>query len=82
MDITVQTQFGANAEKYATSAVHAKGASLARLVELTAPQPDWRVLDVATAAGHTAFAFAPHVEWITAVDITPEMLTVATEEAA
>ncbi len=82
MDTTVQTQFGANAEKYATSAVHAKGASLARLVELTAPQPDWQVLDVATAAGHTAFAFAPHVEWVTAVDITPEMLTVATEEAA
>ncbi len=79
---TVQTQFGTNAEKYADSPVHAKGASLARLVELTAPQPDWQVLDVATAAGHTAFAFAPHVEWVTAVDITPEMLPVAAEEAA
>ncbi len=82
MDKTVQTQFGANAASYASSPVHAKGASLARLVELVAPQPDWQVLDVATAAGHTAFAFAPHVEWVTAVDITPEMLTVAVEEAA
>lgn len=79
---TVQAQFGANAEKYATSAVHAKGASLARLVELTAPQPDWQVLDVATATGHTAFAFAPHVKWVTAVDLTPEMLTVAAKLAA
>jgi len=82
MNTTVQTQFGANAAKYAASPVHAKGTSLARLVELTAPQPDWQVLDVATAAGHTAFAFAPHVEWVTAVDLTPQMLTVATKEAA
>lgn len=82
MNTTVQTQFGANAEKYATSAVHAKGASLARLVELTAPQPDWQILDVATAAGHTAFAFAPQVKWVTAVDLTPEMLSVATKLAA
>lgn len=82
MNRTIQAQFGANAEKYATSAVHAKGASLARLVELTAPQPDWQVLDVATAAGHTAFAFAPHVKWITAVDLTAEMLPVAAKLAA
>lgn len=78
----VRRQFGAHAEAYATSEVHAKGASLARLVELVAPQPDWRVLDVATAAGHTAFAFAPHVAHVTATDITPEMLPVAAKLAA
>jgi SAM-dependent methyltransferase len=54
--------------------VHAKGASLARLVELTEPKPHWRVLDVATGAGHTALAFAPHVAKVTATDITEEML--------
>ena len=70
----VRTQFGAAAASYATSKVHAQGASLARLVELTQPQPDWRVLDVATGAGHTAFAFAPHVAQVIATDITPEML--------
>lgn len=73
----VQAQFGANAAAYATSKVHAKGASLARLVELVAPQSDWQVLDIATAAGHTAFAFAPHVVHVTATDITPEMIPVA-----
>ncbi|MCB9433359.1 MAG: methyltransferase domain-containing protein [Ardenticatenaceae bacterium] len=73
----VQQQFGANAAAYATSEVHAKGASLARLVELVQPQANWQVLDIATAAGHTAFVFAPHVAHVIASDLTPEMLTVA-----
>jgi ubiquinone/menaquinone biosynthesis C-methylase UbiE len=78
----VQQQFGANAAAYATSPIHAKGYSLKRLVELTQPQPDWHVLDVATAAGHTAFAFAPHVAYVTATDLTPQMLAVAADLAA
>jgi ubiquinone/menaquinone biosynthesis C-methylase UbiE len=78
----VQKQFGAHAEAYATSRVHAQGASLKRLVELVQPQPDWNVLDVATAAGHTAYAFAPLVAHVTATDITPEMIPVATKLAA
>ncbi len=72
-----QRQFGANAANYATSEVHAKGASLGRIVELVAPQPHWRALDIATAAGHTAFALAPHVASVTATDVTSEMLDVA-----
>lgn len=78
----VQRQFGTNAAAYATSKVHAQGASLARLVELLQPQPTWQVLDIATAAGHTAFALAPHVAHVTATDITPEMLPVAAKLAA
>lgn len=70
----VKKQFGANADAYVTSKVHAQGASLARLIELTNPQSDWHVLDVATGAGHTALAFAPHVAQVTATDVTPEML--------
>lgn len=73
----IQQQFGANAAAYATSTVHAKGASLPRLIELTRPHAGWRALDIATGAGHTAFAFAPHVAHVTASDLTPEMLTVA-----
>ena len=71
---TVQQQFGAHANEYATSAVHAQGASLARLVELTQPQRDWLVLDVSTGAGHTALTFAPHVARVVATDLTPQML--------
>lgn len=73
----VELQFGPNAAAYATSTVHAKGASLPRLVELAAPQPHWRVLDVATGAGHTAAAFAPHVASVVAGDLTEEMLAEA-----
>jgi len=69
-----QAQFGANAANYASSPVHAKGASLDRMVELAAPKAGWRGLDIATAAGHTAFAFAPHVLEMTATDLTPEMV--------
>ncbi len=70
----VKKQFGTNADAYVTSKVHAKGASLERLIELTNPQPNWQVLDVATGAGHTALAFAPHVAQVIASDVTPEML--------
>lgn len=77
----VQAQFGAASEGYATSEVHAKGESLALLVELIQPQPDWQVLDVATGAGHTALAFAPHVVRVVATDLTPEMLAKTAELA-
>jgi ubiquinone/menaquinone biosynthesis C-methylase UbiE len=73
----VRKQFGAHAAEYVTSSVHAQGESLARLIELTNPQPNWLVLDVATGAGHTALAFAPHVARVIATDITPQMLEVA-----
>ena len=78
----VQQQFGAHAAAYSTSPVHAKGASLSRLVELTNPQKHWRVLDVATGAGHTAAAFAPHVASVVASDLTDEMLAEAAALAA
>jgi SAM-dependent methyltransferase len=70
----VQQQFGAHAAAYATSVVHAKGASLGRLVELVRPQSHWQALDIATGAGHTAAAFAPRVAHVIASDITAEML--------
>lgn len=78
----VQEQFGANAAHYVTSRPHAKGASLRRLLELVPPQADWQVLDIATATGHTAFAFAPHVAHVWATDITGEMLKIAADQAA
>lgn len=73
----VKQQYGAHAEGYVTSKVHAQGESLKRLVELIQPQNDWRVLDVSTGGGHTALAFAPFVRKVIASDLTPEMLTAA-----
>lgn len=69
----VQAQFGDKADAYATSAIHADPAHLVRLLELLQPQPGWRVLDVATGAGHTAHALAPHVASVVAADLTPPM---------
>lgn len=77
----VEKQFGAHAARYVTSPVHAKGASLQRLVDLVEPKPDWRALDIATAAGHTALAFAPHVAHVVASDLTDEMLVEAAKLA-
>ncbi len=74
---SIKEQFGANAAAYVDSKVHAKGASLARLVAVVQPRADWQVLDIASAAGHTAFAFAPHVAHVRSTDITPEMLAQA-----
>ena len=73
----VKQQFGAHANAYATSAVHAQGESLARLTALTQPQRDWIVLDVSTGAGHTALAFARFVARVVATDLTPQMLDAA-----
>ena len=70
----VQQQFGANAANYVVSHVHAKGASLERMVEVTAPEGSWSALDIATGGGHTALAFAPHVSHVIASDLTEEML--------
>lgn len=70
----VRELFGANAANYVTSSVHAKGASLQRLVELVGPKADWQALDIATGGGHTALVFAPHVERMIASDLTQEML--------
>ncbi len=74
---TVKKQFGAYAAAYVTSPTHAKGWSLARLVEVVQPGADWQALDVATGAGHTAFVFAPHVAHVVASDLTPQMLETA-----
>jgi ubiquinone/menaquinone biosynthesis C-methylase UbiE len=52
------------------------------LVELVQPQSRWQALDIATGAGHTAAAFAPHVARVIATDITDEMLDEAKKLAA
>ena len=73
----VQRQFAEKAAAYAASAVHASGASLRKLSELLQPQSSWRVLDVATGAGHTAHTVAPFVEQVVATDLTQSMLATA-----
>lgn len=73
----IRQQFGAAAAAYATSAVHASGPDLAAMLETADLQVGERVLDLACGAGHTAMAFAARGAETVAVDLTPEMLGVA-----
>lgn len=78
----VQAQFGATAAAYTTSAGHGDRTALAALVALAAPKASDTVLDIATGAGHTALAFAPHVREVVAYDLTEEMLGETARNAA
>ena len=78
----VQQQFGATAAAYSTSTGHGDRTALATLVALAAPRPTDSVLDIATGAGHTALAFAPHVQKVVAYDLTEAMLAETAKNAA
>jgi ubiquinone/menaquinone biosynthesis C-methylase UbiE len=77
----IQSQFGAVAASYVTSKVHAQGKDLQWLTSAITFAGTERVLDVATGGGHTAFALAPHVAEVVALDLTSAMLAVAQQEA-
>jgi SAM-dependent methyltransferase len=73
----VQAQFGASAHDYVTSAGHAGGEDLERLVAWGRRRAARRVLDVATGGGHTALAFAGFTPVVVATDLTLPMLEAA-----
>ena len=78
----VQSQFGAAAAAYTTSLVHSDPNALRRVVELAQPKPGDAALDIATGAGHTALALAPHVASVVAFDVTEKMLAETARNAA
>jgi ubiquinone/menaquinone biosynthesis C-methylase UbiE len=73
----VQAQFGQSAQDYVTSASHAGGEDLGRLVAWGRRRGAQRVLDVATGGGHTALAFAGFTPVVIAADLTLPMLEAA-----
>jgi len=79
---TVEAQFGRVAENYRTSAVHAGGEDLRRLVAAAALTGSERVLDAGTGAGHTALALAPLAREVVALDLSTAMLAQGAEQAA
>ncbi len=78
----VRRQFDRAAAAYGSSPVFAAGRDLALMVEAAAPSANMTVLDLGTAAGHTAFAFAPLVREAVGIDVSTEMLAEATRQAA
>lgn len=78
----VNSQFGPIAAAYTSSLTHSDPEALSRVVELAAPKSSDVALDIATGAGHTALALAPHVAQVTAYDLTEPMLAETRRNAA
>lgn len=78
----VADRFGKHAAGYATSIGHSQGPDLVMLITLLNPQNHWRLLDVATGAGHTAAAVAPFVAEVVASDLSPLMVEQARKVVA
>jgi ubiquinone/menaquinone biosynthesis C-methylase UbiE len=78
----VKKQFEQSGRDYRYSAIHAKGRDLEWIVEEIASTPSpLLALDIATGTGHTAFALSRCVHRVIGLDLTPEMLRIAAEEA-
>lgn len=80
--VSVQQQFSKNAEKYRDEPLHAEGEDLRHMVQSVSLKGSEKVLDIATGAGHTALAFAPHVSECYGIDLTKEMIQVASKLAS
>ncbi len=78
----VAAQFGAAAGAYSVSLTHGDPAALKRVVELARPKSTDVALDIATGAGHTAMALAPHVAQVIGYDLTAPMLAETARNAA
>lgn len=78
----VLDQFRQQAEAYAALVNTAAAPSKDPLIQMLAPRPTDRVLDVGCGTGQFAVAIAPHVAAVIGVDLTPEMLAKARAEQA
>jgi ubiquinone/menaquinone biosynthesis C-methylase UbiE len=78
----VRSQFGAVADAYVTSTYHATGPDLAALVQAAGLRGTEQVLDLGSGAGHAALAMASGAAYVTAVDVTPDMVATASRFAA
>src|SRR6185312_17463787 len=74
MPDTTRERFAKTAERIA-ALQDARAAELeAKVVSFVAPAGDERALDSGSGAGALAFALAPHVREVVAVDLVPELL--------
>lgn len=77
----IQEQFGPVAQAYATFSYHANGPDLAMIREAAAFTGSEFVVDMGSGAGHTALACAPHAARVVGIDVTPEMVQMASHLA-
>ena len=82
MHDAAQERFGKTAERVA-ALQDARAAELeAKVVGFAELRGDQRALDSAAGAGALAFAFAPHVREVVAVDLVPELLEQGRQRAS
>jgi SAM-dependent methyltransferase len=74
-------RFGAVANAYLNSSVHAQGADLQRLAAAARAMDRPLALDLGCGAGHASFALANGGARVTACDVSHEMLAVVADEA-
>ena len=78
----VRERFTRTAEQFAKFSLTTRNEEARLLVDLAAPQGTERALDLACGAGTFALAFAPHVQFVAGVDLTPAMLAGGRRSAA
>lgn len=81
-EAVVERQFGAQANAYLNSAVHAQGEEFAQLRERLSASSGARVLDLGCGAGHVSFQVAPLAGEVVAYDLSEQMLAVVASAAA
>jgi ubiquinone/menaquinone biosynthesis C-methylase UbiE len=80
---TIRKEFSRQADSFGKPGLTLSSQEyLAWMVDILPLQEGFRVLDVAAGTGHLSRAIAPHVRQVVAIDLTPEMLRKAKEEAA
>ena len=77
----INQQFGATANAYLSSSVHAQGADLQRLSALATQLNSPFCLDLGCGAGHASFALAEGGAKVISYDLTAEMLEVVKTES-
>jgi ubiquinone/menaquinone biosynthesis C-methylase UbiE len=78
----VTKQFGARANAYVESLVHAQGADLDQVAALLKDHHAARVLDLGCGGGHVSFRAAPLVRGVVAYDLSSGMLAAVMRTAA
>jgi len=70
----VRAQFGKTAAAYVSSATHASGEDLERLIAIASPRSTESALDLGCGVGHTLRRIAPLVSFAVGADATFEMM--------
>lgn len=81
-DERVRQEFTRQSGHFASAARIADAQLTRRFVDAVAPEPGWRILDVACGPGLVTVALAPHAREVVALDLTPEMLNKARQRCA